>query len=1018
MRQTGVYLVFLLLRNQITARPFFCCHCSQAATGLSSTPHKSHYHGGLLPVPEGMYFATRSCYDPANPQRRSNSYQGFAKYSDDLNRYLQTAPNGLPSQTDPNRAQSFTSGAGQAALAALRMHSQLPLQPALPVSYHQKTNVRRANSLTAANTRSNSLQTYTYHPKGSYTPGHATISSPAQKRAALLNRLSLISSFQPPRQPRLNSLNSQGSFSRNHPLPEEVEEEHDAVVTTKTTKVVDLQGRTQSITTETIRLLPDGSNIIETTTKNMSRSNSLRSNSLLASPPLANYNLTKIEEDLQDFDYNYQLDDRQQHLGRNGLRNEHHPKELGSPIRERPVITSELRANSITNSIDSASRPLKSILKKKESPREAQSELESDNLDFKDASDAFCESHPAPHPYKNFTKTAPPRADVPRLPNNGLGISNVPEKSPIIKQLDQAVSLSPPRRHEDASSNGSIKFLDKVETIPIYNSHVNGDVLEEVKSNKKREEEEHQRNVELYNRALLLAHEKVFGNKGVEAPVENDHHGAPPLSPQPGQRKFSLTSNLSSLMEPKQKKEKKPEDSPQTGVTNSYRYENHHKDFASHSMRDGPGSKQSTRKERAREEKQAWKKKEKEKQEAEKFLEKELKKQEKEKRKSTRFGGSLFKKKKNKETEVAAPIQEDSPSIPTQTSLADAAIPQTVVNGPSFRGETVPIPDSHDDTFVEPNRDEELGAPVPLSREGPDIGSEAPFVKQVPVPVELKLEESNFAPVNGHHDIPVENPVTSVPSPDTALLSPTVAEPVPEVASEPSSETISQAPVGDIRLAHDKGDNLESRDMHKSEEHSFPISVPVLSEITPETTLDTEPRDSFTEDDFSSPVLPEGNDFTSSAADETHRAILDTRDPLEKATEKEQLPEDVPVVAAEIPPETLPTLVSGENGAPVVVTAELNDVTVPLPAKTAVLEPEEEIKEVNAEPTHAMAFQHRPSDNQESVPKHEEAVARESLKHKYKETAHPEVIVKKPSSKKASKFKEKLFKYFVNTYDK
>lgn len=95
---------------------------------------------------------------------------------------------------------------------------------------------------------------------------------------------------------------------------EPVLHEDDVVVTTKTTKVVDHLGRTRSITTETIRTMPDGLNVIETTTRNISRPtlqvssrgnlrSNLRSNS--RSNSLAGtYNLDKIDE-LHDFEYTY-----------------------------------------------------------------------------------------------------------------------------------------------------------------------------------------------------------------------------------------------------------------------------------------------------------------------------------------------------------------------------------------------------------------------------------------------------------------------------------------------------------------------------------------------------------------------------------------------------------------------------------------------------------------------------------------------------------------------------------------
>ncbi|EDK47270.1 hypothetical protein LELG_05451 [Lodderomyces elongisporus NRRL YB-4239] len=106
----------------------------------------------------------------------------------------------------------------------------------------------------------------------------------------------------------------QGLEEEEQDNDEEEEEEEEFVVTTTTTKVVDAHGRVQSITTKTIKTFPDGSNIVETSTKNISRSNS-RNNSLSS----ANYrnnsltqipiSLSKIDEDLQNFDYDYQVDE-------------------------------------------------------------------------------------------------------------------------------------------------------------------------------------------------------------------------------------------------------------------------------------------------------------------------------------------------------------------------------------------------------------------------------------------------------------------------------------------------------------------------------------------------------------------------------------------------------------------------------------------------------------------------------------------------------------------------------------
>lgn len=138
--------------------------------------------------------------------RKRQSNQGFRKYNNELYDYQsaqQSQQNiaGIPNN-GIDRNASITNSAGSAALAALRLHqnSQPLQQTSANRSNSLRTNslsaVNRANSLSNRSTsnRANSLRTYSYHPKGSYTPGQATI--PNARRFSSLNSNTDLSNFQ------------------------------------------------------------------------------------------------------------------------------------------------------------------------------------------------------------------------------------------------------------------------------------------------------------------------------------------------------------------------------------------------------------------------------------------------------------------------------------------------------------------------------------------------------------------------------------------------------------------------------------------------------------------------------------------------------------------------------------------------------------------------------------------------------------------------------------------------------
>lgn len=320
-----------------------------------------------------------------------------------MNRYQQNSVAGLPNN-GLDRNDSLSNGAGLAALAALRMHSPQTQPPPQRQSQYARSNSLtspaasrqpvRTNSLSLGNGRANSLRTYVYTPKASYVAGQPTQVPLPQRQPQPQPRLNSLNSNSsaPARRNslRTNSLNSQSSLRRQLHQPQQqpsthqkfasdtlFEEEDDddivgVVTTTKTTKVVDAQGRTQSITTETIKTLPDGSNIIETRTKNISRSNSLnamnngnnnnngnnRASSLLSNQA-GGYNLNKIDEHLHDFDYSYHdgiANKRAQDHDPNSNSNGVQPNSESSP--SSPIVDGSISGDGSPNP-----KPLRSILK-------------------------------------------------------------------------------------------------------------------------------------------------------------------------------------------------------------------------------------------------------------------------------------------------------------------------------------------------------------------------------------------------------------------------------------------------------------------------------------------------------------------------------------------------------------------------------------------------------------------------------------------------------------------------------
>ncbi|KAI5950129.1 hypothetical protein KGF54_005277 [Candida jiufengensis] len=500
-----------------------------------------------------------------NKRRRPDSYQGFSKYAHEINQYHNNSQQhaGLPiqqqqSQQGVQRSQSLTS-AGQAAAAALRLHSS-PIKNHQNQQHQQYSNINnksqynhtaaqrqygRSNSLSNnSDGRSNSLRQYTYHPQASYQVGQ---SSGKQQSTNTNNNNSEVR--------RYNSLgsNSRNNISRNnqsqqrsvqqqhqpqqrqqqqyihegieeddYPIHEEGEDEEEYVVTTTTTKVVDSQGRTQSIITKTIKTFPDGSNIIETATKNISRSNS-RSNSLSSANFRSNsmthqpINLTKIDEDLTNFDYDYQVDDLndgnklklntgesqnqqyqqlpQQQQQRDIIHEEDEeenvvvkPSELGEPFTDDLSKPKYLGASDRTNSITSQGKPIRSILKSQkpidefeESPSQQlqQHPVGVDNIPIAAAAAASAAPQAASndvnealpknskHPYQNLTQNTPTQSKTNKTKSPNFGPQSSSSRSNQNSRTVQPISSPKEGIHYSHSPGSSIKFDDKVETIPI-----------------------------------------------------------------------------------------------------------------------------------------------------------------------------------------------------------------------------------------------------------------------------------------------------------------------------------------------------------------------------------------------------------------------------------------------------------------------------------------------------------------------------------------------------------------------
>ncbi|ODV66843.1 hypothetical protein HYPBUDRAFT_166769 [Hyphopichia burtonii NRRL Y-1933] len=878
-------------------------------------------------------------------RKRTEISQGFSKYTDEINRYQAGQPD--TSRSNPARTQSLTNGAGEAALAALRLHS-LPQPPSnnytnpRSPSNVRLNNVRRANSLnsSAYGQRSNSLRSYTYNPKPSYVVGQPSINS-SPKRSNSVNSRSL----KPPnRDQRLNSLNSNNS-GHLKPLQNlisednEYNEEEDMIITTKTTKVVDSQGRVLSITTETIKTLPDGSNIIETTTKNISRnnsrSNSLRNNSLLSFSNhnnLNGYNLSKIDEDLQDFDYHYQLDNPNS----NDLKlNTQELKGLGSPLKES---FHQERINSLNSSSNKptgleaspSKQPLKSILKNKLPPSSIQPL--NDNLEdseFKDAADSLDDLQDSniKHPYKNLT-------EPPTLSNAEVEKST-PVKKTLRKQLSPKNSpiltspnSFPANRNDDIiSSNnsthsGSIKFSNEVETIPIYQTTYK---KPKIPSSSNHSTTKSTDNSELYDQAMKVAMERVYGKSEIpSSPKQNNNETfiQPPQinylgSPQSSKRTSSITSNLSSLLENKSKKDKKVDEPSSPKIDSNYHYQNHHKDFVVHSLRDNPKQKQTSRKERAKEEKKLLKQMEKQRQDDSKKTEKESKKNKSGKRISS--GLNLFSRKKKHENDAKP-----------ETTIDDnqAVVEDSVQNNKDI------TPLQTKENEVSPTSPTNPASPAALMAAASAIGSEPvvtldevraqsdSIMRPLPKPEDLEnreMESEVSETIPEATEVPetVPETVPEVPEVQEPEASVENAELKPEVSDLTETPEVGTDTVDEMVPGTDA--NQESLSKDQTSNFIIPIKVPVLHDVTPSgPSALSKHNDLLSDDEFIDTEGTNDEDITEHDLSGSNAA----KSPSPEAMTPQVSAEPAKIDGAEHNNDDerfLPTIVAGENGAPLIV---------------------------------------------------------------------------------------------------
>lgn len=622
------------------------------------------------------------------------------------------------------------------------MHSE-----PLGVSHgHQQGQFRRTNSLTASSNRSNSMRSYTYNPKPSYVAGQP-YRGPSL-RSNQPRSYSLTSQPDPNHVPhRANSINSRSQAQ--NVIEEDSEMEMEATVTTLTTKMVDAQGRLSLITTKTIKTYADGSKEIETTTKNISRSGS-RANSLTAVPRNSSllstggttYNLSKIDEDLHDFDYNYEEAGLKLNTGLA------EPSEEDLPVSSRRDLSAERRREELQSVESSPSKPLRSILKSTVKP------------DFNR------------EPLTEDKGLGPPPSLSPPADTNSVHLSPTLNQAQAFK-LPTKVPVTPdsayheprfssqqltPNRRVPSSPNSSIKFMDRVDTIPIP-----------------RAEPKQMSEQELYAKAMQVAMQNVYGQK--DDANANIDQGTEKKAVKNAAKRNSIAAA--------------------PGVSGDYVYQNHHKEFASHSMRNGD-VKQTTHKERVKEEKQKLKAQEKEEKQQRKMEEKERKNEEKE--------------LKNEVPDAKAPIETKKPEKKSSRGF--------------FFGRRKNAP-------IDPA---DVSAPLPPAEAEPIKVADESAADTSLMPGSFVLPSEKLVLENDAATVPDSIPETApLEAPSTHL----VAEPLPKQVHDAKAEPTASLPVTEL----EKDSKVSGSDVHEPIADKYKpvtqddtgdemIEVPVLNAVS------------------------------------------------------------------------------------------------------------------------------------------------------------------------------------------
>ena len=1020
--------------------------------------------------------------------------------------------------------------AGQAAAMALRLHSspQKSQQPQQRTA--AQTQYTRAQSLTSG--RSNSMRQYTYNPKPSYVPGSASI----------------------PNARRYNSLNSASRVNYNSNVPtsplqhqytqihEENEgaDEGEIVITTTTTKVVDSQGRTTSLTTKTVKTLPDGSNIIETTTKNISRTNS-RANSLNSATNYrtgslthaAHINLSKIDEDLQNFEYDYQIDnpaldnpETKLMLNLPDNSDQQTPKELGSPFLGADHPNSTVRSDSLNS--QGQPKPLRSILKNSHAPNVVEKPVSSPKLPLVAATATAAAAA------TTTSVTSSPQGDTRRQ----VVESDDSFKSSISKAPISPVSLQSPNKPRFSQVLGSppssIRFNEKVQTIPVYHENSNTRTRSQrskVSTASAPVKTKQQVDADMYAAAMKAAMKKVYGDRDPNqqaAPQESVltskvtseepkklKLGFIALSPRDKsrqERKSSFNSETENTVKTSEEDSnpdvtttKATKDSLAQEVPPDYEYVNHHREFVTHSLRGD--TKNSTRKERVKEEKRRAKEAAKEQAQEEKRRAKEHAEEEKIRVKQAAIEEERLAKEKAAEEKRIAKEQADEEkrktkelkkekkkfgifsSIKRRTSMASA---YSSGSGSIIRGanqgqheeeqvmsDDISTTEAHSSHVNDSILNPVLNSTTSVSDEPPKIEKHSESLKKEDIPSQSGFSSNNFAETKEIENKEVQKdasvPKTDFPQKDTAD--------VPVEKLDHTENNFGSVVIDDEVYQVSIPRNVQFSDEHeldssggmylteKSNTETYPLpnivgSSPVINTSVGDK-LPEPVNEEHTEDEnevFHSPAIP--SEVKADIPVPELGSILDEEDEFEDVvvsedkesvyenSEPEVIEEEVPQVESvendySVPPiDSSPGKTHGRlvaepiNNIATIRTSPKTDYGLTLANQQTYIGKEQDIKpqkgvandEVSTPPVFVQqvpenlntsdqaynAEERGELDEQSSAPPSSDSLPGTNSTKATENPPQEDLVVEEKTKKpkKPSKLKHRIFKYFVNSYDK